>query len=128
MFSLHLPKLTAAVTEHVPLENHKRAGCQVCGALWTEACQGLVSVKGHCERCLSQQGSAPGWPRALDSPRLRSQPGGLSQALPMDPDGELLGFKVKPALCKDYPLAIRRAHLLLMEQFKWNKPSQLMAC
>lgn len=47
MFSLHLPKLTAAVTEHVPLENHKWAGCQVCRALWTEACQGLVSVKGH---------------------------------------------------------------------------------
>lgn len=45
MFSLHLPKLMAAVTEHVPLENHKRADCQ---ALWTEACQGLVSVKGRC--------------------------------------------------------------------------------
>lgn len=38
MFSFHLPELTAAVTEHVPLENHKWAGCQVCNALWTEAC------------------------------------------------------------------------------------------
>lgn len=34
MFSLHLPKPTAAVAEHVPLENHRQAGCQGCGALW----------------------------------------------------------------------------------------------
>lgn len=48
MFSFPLSELTAAVTEHVPLENHKRAGCQVCRALWAGPCQGLVSVKGRC--------------------------------------------------------------------------------
>lgn len=52
-FSFHLPKLTALATEHVPLENHKRADCPVRRAIWTEACQGPVSVKEHCLSCLN---------------------------------------------------------------------------
>lgn len=81
MFSLHLPKLTAADAEHAPLENHKQAGCQGCRALWTEARQGVVSVRGHAavcdppgQRCRLAPGTA--------HPPLPSQPGPGAAAAP----------------------------------------------
>lgn len=113
MFSLHLPKLTAAVAEHVPLENHKQAGCQLCRALWTEACQGLVSKR--TLPCLS-------WPRAHDSPRLQFQPAGLglSQALPADPCCQPL----KRAWCDDGPLDVDEHARLLMEGSTWKRSGQ----
>lgn len=75
MFSLHLPKLTAAVTEHVPLENNKRAHCQACRALWTEACQGLVSVKGRCCVEAGEAALQVGWGRVTAQDRAPRQQG-----------------------------------------------------
>lgn len=88
-------------------------------------------MSGSCERertllCQSRRGSAPGWMGTCDSPGPRSPPAGLglSQALPADPHGELPGRVAEPALCEDGPLALRKAHLFLTEQFKWKQSGQ----
>lgn len=95
MFSLHLPKLTAAVAEHVSLENHKQAGCQLRRALWTEACQGLVSVKGHSRVRAGQAAPQAGCGHRRLMAALSASRPGAEPALPSEPCCQSLASVLK---------------------------------